>query len=228
MSATQHHRGQRPPFGAGAVVCGSASAAGDEVAYADHVHLRGERAPGYRRCWCSSCRRTRPFRAPSSAGPSSTPQTWDPVAGQFGALPFIYGTVVTSALALLIGIPLGVGAAIFLAELAPPPDLRRAHLPDRVAGGRPQRDLRTAREFSSWSRCCAPSSRRFSAVLGWTPAFSGTVLRRQYVYRGRGAGDHDPAVHHFDFAGSDSGRSRRSARSRAGAWARPAGRPPGM
>jgi len=47
-------------------------------------------------------------------------RTWDPVGEQFGALPFIYGTVVTSALALLIGIPLGVGAAIFLAELAPP------------------------------------------------------------------------------------------------------------
>ena len=47
-------------------------------------------------------------------------QTWDPIAGEFGALPFIYGTVVTSALALLIAIPLGVGAAVFLAELAPP------------------------------------------------------------------------------------------------------------
>jgi phosphate transport system permease protein len=47
-------------------------------------------------------------------------QTWDPVAGTFGALPFIYGTVVTSALALALAIPLGVGAAIFLAELAPP------------------------------------------------------------------------------------------------------------
>jgi phosphate transport system permease protein len=46
--------------------------------------------------------------------------TWDPVAGQFGALPFIYGTLVTSALALLLAVPLGVGAAIFLAELAPP------------------------------------------------------------------------------------------------------------
>lgn len=49
-----------------------------------------------------------------------TSTAWDPVAGQFGALPFIYGTVVTSALALIIAIPLGVGAAIFLAELAPP------------------------------------------------------------------------------------------------------------
>jgi len=46
--------------------------------------------------------------------------TWDPIAGQFGALPFIYGTVSTTALALLFGVPLGVGAAIFLAELAPP------------------------------------------------------------------------------------------------------------
>lgn len=44
---------------------------------------------------------------------------WDPPRDQFGALPFIYGTVVTSVLALLISVPLGVGAAIFLAELAP-------------------------------------------------------------------------------------------------------------
>ena len=47
-------------------------------------------------------------------------QTWDPIAGHYGALPFIFGTVVTSALALLIAVPLGVGAATFLAELAPP------------------------------------------------------------------------------------------------------------
>src|SRR5690349_14654699 len=46
--------------------------------------------------------------------------TWDPVAGQFGALPFIYGTVVTSVVALAISVPLGLGAAIFLSELAPP------------------------------------------------------------------------------------------------------------
>jgi phosphate transport system permease protein len=46
--------------------------------------------------------------------------TWDPIAGKFGALPFMYGTVVTSALALFIAIPQGIGSAIFLAELAPP------------------------------------------------------------------------------------------------------------
>jgi phosphate transport system permease protein len=48
-----------------------------------------------------------------------TRQIWDPVAEDFGALPFIYGTLVSSALALLIAVPLGVGVAIFLSELAP-------------------------------------------------------------------------------------------------------------
>ncbi len=47
-------------------------------------------------------------------------RTWDPVFENFGALPFIYGTVVITAVGLLIAVPLGVGAAIFLAELAPP------------------------------------------------------------------------------------------------------------
>jgi phosphate transport system permease protein len=46
-------------------------------------------------------------------------RVWDPVAGQFGALPFVYGTLVTSLLGLLVAVPLGLGAAIFLAELAP-------------------------------------------------------------------------------------------------------------
>jgi len=45
---------------------------------------------------------------------------WDPIMEQYGALPFIYGTMVTSAVALVIAVPLGIGAAIFLAELAPP------------------------------------------------------------------------------------------------------------
>ena len=43
-----------------------------------------------------------------------TTQTWDPVAPKLGALAFVYGTLITSILALVIGIPLGVGAAIFL------------------------------------------------------------------------------------------------------------------
>lgn len=44
---------------------------------------------------------------------------WDPVQETFGILPFIYGTIVSSLLALLIAVPLSLGIAIFLSELAP-------------------------------------------------------------------------------------------------------------
>ena len=45
--------------------------------------------------------------------------TWDPVAGDFGALPFIWGTLYSSILALLIATPVALGIAIFIAELCP-------------------------------------------------------------------------------------------------------------
>ena len=46
-------------------------------------------------------------------------QAWDPVSGEFGALPFIYGTLVSSFLGLLIAVPLAVGVAVFLTEMCP-------------------------------------------------------------------------------------------------------------
>ena len=48
-----------------------------------------------------------------------TSSEWDPVEGRFGALPLIFGTVVSSALALLIAVPLSLGVAIYLTEFAP-------------------------------------------------------------------------------------------------------------
>ena len=98
--------------------------------------------------------------------------TWDPVNDQFGALPFIYGTLVSSALALLIGIPLGVGAAIFLAELAPPKisdaltfliELLAA-VPSVIYG------LLGIFVLVPLLRQVEPALR---AVLGWTPFFGG-------------------------------------------------------
>ena len=50
-----------------------------------------------------------------------TRQAWDPVSGDFGALPFIYGTLATSLLALLMAVPLALGVAVFLTELCPRP-----------------------------------------------------------------------------------------------------------
>src|SRR5215207_2267701 len=47
--------------------------------------------------------------------------TWDPVAGEFGARPFIWGTLYSSVLALLIAGPIAIGIAIFIADLCPAP-----------------------------------------------------------------------------------------------------------
>src|SRR5262245_48501234 len=44
---------------------------------------------------------------------------WDPVAGEFGALPFIWGTLYSSILALLIATPISIGIAVFISELCP-------------------------------------------------------------------------------------------------------------
>jgi phosphate transport system permease protein len=46
-------------------------------------------------------------------------QTWDPIAGEFGAFPFIWGTLYSSILALVISTPIALGIAIFIAELCP-------------------------------------------------------------------------------------------------------------
>ena len=46
-------------------------------------------------------------------------RNWDPVNGDFGALPFIYGTLVSSFLALLLAVPLSVGVAVYVTEMCP-------------------------------------------------------------------------------------------------------------
>jgi phosphate transport system permease protein len=45
---------------------------------------------------------------------------WDPAHGELGALPFLFGTVVTSVVALLLAVPVAVGVAVFLTDLGPP------------------------------------------------------------------------------------------------------------
>ena len=48
-----------------------------------------------------------------------TSSEWDPVSEKFGALPFIFGTLVSSLIALLIAVPLSIATAVFITELAP-------------------------------------------------------------------------------------------------------------
>jgi phosphate transport system permease protein len=98
--------------------------------------------------------------------------TWDPVAGQFGALPFIYGTVVTSALALALAIPIGIGAAIFLAELAPPRISDALTFLIELLAAVPSVIIGLLGVFVMIPilRSLEPAIR---GALGWTPLFSG-------------------------------------------------------
>lgn len=48
-----------------------------------------------------------------------TGSNWDPVSGDFGAFPFIYGTLVSSLLSLVIAVPLAIGLAVFVTEVCP-------------------------------------------------------------------------------------------------------------
>ena len=110
--------------------------------------------------------------------------TWDPVKSVFGAAPMIFGTLLSSLIALLIATPLALGVAIFLTEFAPR-RLRRpvgslvellAAIPSVVYG--------------LWGIfVLIPLLRQFvvpplQAVLGWTPFFSGTFYGNSMLAAG--------------------------------------------
>ena len=69
-------------------------------------------------------------------------QVWNPVTHEFGALAPIYGTLVTSAIAMLIGIPVAFGIAVFITEICPIWLKRPIGDDDRIAGGDPEHHLR--------------------------------------------------------------------------------------
>jgi len=61
----------------------------------------------------------RSWPAIQAIGPRAFSNLWSPNDAQFGVLSFVYGTIVSSFIALLVAGPIGIGAALFLAELAP-------------------------------------------------------------------------------------------------------------
>jgi phosphate transport system permease protein len=99
--------------------------------------------------------------------------TWDPIAGIYGALPFIVGTIASSFIAIVIATPIGLLTAIFLAELAP----RRVAIPLTFTI-----ELLAAIPsvvFGLWGVfVLAPFLRKtveawLSGALGWIPIFAG-------------------------------------------------------
>ncbi|HVF57428.1 MAG TPA: phosphate ABC transporter permease subunit PstC [Pyrinomonadaceae bacterium] len=102
-------------------------------------------------------------------------RVWNPIAGQFGALPFIYGTVVSSVIALLISVPLSLGVAVFLVEQAPRRLARPVAFLVELLAAIP------SVVYGLWGIfVLAPAIRDYvkpplQRWLGWTPFFQGPV-----------------------------------------------------
>jgi phosphate transport system permease protein len=104
-----------------------------------------------------------------------TNRSWNPIKGEFGALPFIYGTIVSSLLALLISVPLSLGIAVFLVEQAPQYIARPIGFFVELLAAIP------SVVYGVWGIfVLAPFLRvhvepQLARWLGWTPFFRGTI-----------------------------------------------------
>ncbi len=172
-------------------------------AVASAIRSSAGSAHSSRWCCCSSSSRWLPFSPSSrrdrfarSAGAFLGRSSWDPVQKDFGALPFIYGTLVSSFLALLQAVPLAIGTALFLTELAPS-WLRApvaflvellATIPSVVYG------LWGIFVLVPWVRSIHRARTAGHARI--SAALPRAELRRRHAHRLDHSGDHDRAVHH--------------------------------
>lgn len=101
---------------------------------------------------------------------------WDPVKDKFGALAFIYGTVVSSLIALIIALPVSIGVAIFLSELAPKSIRTVFSFLIEILAAIP------SIIFGFWGLyVLVPYMREsvqpfLNSILGWIPLFTGTNI----------------------------------------------------
>ena len=104
-----------------------------------------------------------------------TSQRWDPIKGEFGALPFVYGTVASSLIALLISVPFSLGIAIFLVEQAPSYIARPVGFLVELLAAIP------SVVYGLWGIfVLAPVLREYvepalAKVFGWLPLFRGSI-----------------------------------------------------
>lgn len=109
---------------------------------------------------------------------------WNPVEDSFGALPFIYGTVVTSLVAIAFAMPVGVGLSLFLTEMAPKWMRAATSFLVELLAGVP------SVVFGLWGLfVMVPLLRTYvepflGSFLGWTPLFSGPPLGLGYLAAG--------------------------------------------
>jgi len=130
--------------------------------------------------------------------------TWDPVAEQFGALPFIYGTLVSSLIALLIAVPLSIATAAYLTELAPlwirQPLVSLIEMLAAIPSGNSECHPRTVGHFRNDSVVARLSLPVAQTSLRLDAVFQRPDLRAQHAGRRHYYCRNDSADHHFGLA----------------------------
>jgi phosphate transport system permease protein len=113
-----------------------------------------------------------------------TTSVWDVTRDVFGALPFIYGTLVTSGVALVLALPVSVGLALFLTEMAPPSVKSIVSFPIALLAGIP------SVVYGLWGLfVLVPLLRRpvepfLAKTLGFLPLFQGPPIGLGYLAAG--------------------------------------------
>ena len=102
-----------------------------------------------------------------------TRSAWDPVAGDFGATPFIFGTIVSSILALIIAVPLALAVAIFVTEMCPKPLRKPISFATELLAAIPSVIYGIWAMFILVPLLRAHVDPLFTKYLGWTGLFSG-------------------------------------------------------
>jgi phosphate transport system permease protein len=111
-------------------------------------------------------------------------QNWDPVQESFGALPFIFGTLVTSGIAILITVPVAVGLAIFLVEMAPSRLRPLVSFPLELLAGIPSVVYGLWGVFVLVPRLRDAVEPLLGATLGFLPLFRGPPIGFGYLAGG--------------------------------------------
>ncbi|HCC58259.1 MAG TPA: phosphate ABC transporter permease subunit PstC [Solibacterales bacterium] len=110
-----------------------------------------------------------------------TSQAWDHGNDVYGALPFIYGTCLTSLIALIIAVPIGVGSAIFLSELAPSKLAGPLTFMIELLAAVPSVIYGLLAIFTLVPLMRTVVEPALKSVLGFTPLFSGPIYGVGYL-----------------------------------------------
>ena len=151
-----------------------------------------------------------------------TTERWNPVTEKFGALAPIYGTIITSFIAMLIAVPIGLMIAFFLTELCPQWLRRPIGIAIELLAGIPSIiygiwGLVHLRPVLAGDAAAIPDQHARQRA-GHRPAVCRAALRHRHADGGTDPGDHGVAVRDVDLARCVRGRARRAQGS--GLWRR--------